>query len=141
MSESWQYQIRFRLTEQQAEAARKDPDDPAFKTVAAILAPHDATIRSQYDAFAGYVAEAERNGIEQYPLYKWTKATIEDPAKKRKHLASFTVLVGGSEIYDKATADAIEAGLRPLVDQGQIAGLTRHDTNPANNPQMPAQYR
>ncbi len=141
MSENWQYQIRFRLTEERAEAAKNNPDDPAFKAIADVLARHKAAARSQYAAFAGYVLEAERNGIDQYPLYKWTKATIEDPMKKRKHSASFTVLVDGAEIYDAAAADAIEAELRPLLDNGTIAGLTRHDTNPANNPQMPAQYR
>ncbi len=141
MSEGWQYQIRFRLTEKQSEVARSNPDDPAFKAIADVLARHKAAARSQYDAFAGYVSEAERNGIEQYPLYKWTKATIEDPAKKAKHLASYTVLVDGAEVYDKAAADAIESELRPLLERGVIAGLTRHDTNPANNPQMPAHFR
>lgn len=141
MSENWQYQIRFRLTEDRAEAARKNPDDAAFKAIADVLARHNAVARSQYDAFAGYVSEAEQNGIDQYPLYKWTKATIDDPTKKRKHLASFTVLIDGAEVYDAAAADAVESDLRPLLDSGTIAGLTRHDTNPVNNPQMPAQYR
>lgn len=141
MSEDWQYQIRFRLTREQSETARNNPDDPAFREIAGVLARHNAAARSQYDAFAGYVSEAERNGIEHYPLYKWTKATIEDPAKKAKHTASFTVLVDDSEIYDKATADKIEAELHPLLERGVIAGLSKHDTNPANNPQMPAEFR
>ena len=61
----------------------------------------------QYDAFAGYCAEAEREGIEEYPLYAWTKATIEDPAKKAKYLRSFTLYVGGEQVYPKAVADAM----------------------------------
>ena len=55
----------------------------------------------QFDAFAGYVAEAERQGVDGYPLYAWTKATIEDPAKKAKHLKSFALHVNGQEVYSK----------------------------------------
>ncbi|WP_363350829.1 hypothetical protein [Methylocystis echinoides] len=141
MTENWQYQIRFRLSEEQAEAARSRTDGPAFKPIADVLALQNAMARSQYDAFAGYVSEAERNGVEQYPLYKWTKATIEDPIKRAKHACSFAVLVGGAEVYDKPVADALEAALRPLLEQGVITGLSRHDTNPANNPQPPAKFR
>ena len=92
-------------------------------------------------AFADYVAEAERRGTEQYPLYSWTKATIEDPGKRRKYLNSFTVYVKGSEIYDGKVADALEADLRPLVGGELIKRLSRYDANPANNPQPPAQPR
>jgi hypothetical protein len=34
----------------------------------------------------------------------------------------------------------LEAELKPLVG-GLIARLSKHDTNPANNPQVPPQYR
>ena len=88
--------------------------------------------------FAGYCAEAEREGIEHYPLYAWTKATIEDPAKKAKYERSFTLYIGGEEVYPKARADALAAELWPLVGAGLIADLHRYDTNPANNPQPPA---
>lgn len=141
MAEEWQYQIRFKLDEKQSEIARSNPADPAFKPIADVLARHNATARSQYDAFAEYVFEAEKEGVEHYPLYKWTKATIEDPAKKAKHSTSFAVLVEGAPIYSKATADSLEADMRLLVDRGLIASLSRHDTNPANNPQMPPRFR
>ena len=87
------------------------------------------------------VAEAEREGVEAYPLYRWTRATIEDPAKKTKYLKSFTLYVHGQEVYGKAEADSLEAELRPLLDQGLITRLAKHDTDPANNPQAPARYR
>ena len=101
MSEQWQYQLRIDLTDEPAEAARRDPDDPALGPLPDILARHDATLKCQFDAFAGYVAEAERHGVENYPLYKWTKATIENPAKKAKYLKSFTLYVDGNEVYAK----------------------------------------
>lgn len=141
MSSAWQYQVRINLAEEVADLARRDPADPALGPLTAILARHDAALVCQYDAFAGYVAEAEREGKEGYPLYRWTKATIEDPAKKAKFLRSFTLYVDGEEVYAQARADALEAELQPLVGGGLITRMFKYDTNPANNPQPPAQYR
>jgi hypothetical protein len=140
MSEPWQYQVRIDLDEELAAVARRDPGNPALAPLPEILKKHRATMKSQHDAFAGYVAEAERHGIERYPLYKWTKATIESPAKKEKYQKSFTLYVEGDEVYAKAKADALEAELQPLVG-GLITRLAKYDTNPANNPQPPARYR
>jgi hypothetical protein len=141
MSEPWQYQVRIDLADKPAAVARRDPADPALDPLPAILARHHASLKSQYDAFAGYVADAERHGIERYPLYRWTKATIENPAKKAKYLKSFTLYIDGDEVYPKAKADALEADLQPLVGCGLVTRLAKHDTNPANNPQPPARYR
>ena len=121
--------------------ARRTPDDPALDPLPAILRRHHATLKSQYDAFADYVAETERHGTEKYPLYQWTRDTIEEPTKQAKYQRSFTLYVDGEEVYAKEKADALEAALRPLVGQGLVTRLARHDTNPANNPQMPARYR
>ena len=38
-------------------------------------------------------------------------------------------------------AEALEADLLPLVGAGVITRLARHDTDPANNPQLPPWYR
>ncbi len=133
-----QYQLRVVLEDGAAREARAGNDDPAL---AAILARHGAALVCQYDAFAGYCAEAERNGIDGYPLYAWTKATIEDPAKKAKYVRSFALHVRGEEVYDGDRADALEADLRPLVGGAVVKTLARHDTDPANNPQMPERYR
>jgi hypothetical protein len=141
MSEGWQYQVRIDLADEAAEVARRDPADPALAPLPKILARHRAIMKSQFDAFAGYVAEAEREGIEKYPLYHWTKATIENPAKKAKYVKSFTLYVDGDEVYAKAKADALEAELQPLVGGCLITRLAKHDSNPANNPQPPARYR
>ncbi|HZV20397.1 MAG TPA: hypothetical protein VE986_02505 [Hyphomicrobiales bacterium] len=141
MSTEWQYQIRIQLTEELAPIARNDLAHPALKPLAEVLVRHRAKIKCQYDAFADYVSEAERNGAQNYPLYKWTKATIENPIKKEKYLKSFTVYVDGAEVYSKREADALELDLKPMAENGLIRQISRHDTNPANNPQPPAHLR
>ena len=90
------------------------------------------------DAFAEYVAAAEEHGVENYPLYQWTKATIENPAKKEKYLRSFTVYVDDREVYAKEIADSLEADLQPLATSGLITRISKYDTNPTNNPQSPS---
>ena len=141
MSEQWQYQVRIDLADEPAAVARRDPADPALAPLPEVLKRHGATMKSQFDAFAGYVAEAEREGIENYPLYHWTKATIENPAKRAKYLKSFTLYVDGNEVYAKDQADALESDLQPLVGGELVTRLSKHDTNPANNPQPPPRYR
>ena len=140
MSGGWKYQIRIDLPEKLAEMARNDPSDPALTPLPELLAKHGAALKCVYDAFAEYVAEAEKLGEADSPLYRWTKATIEDPAKKQKYLKSFTLHVAGREVYDREIADALEADLQPLVGAGLIARMYKHDTNPANNPQAPARF-
>jgi hypothetical protein len=140
MTGQWQYQVRIYLGDALAEIARRDPGNSAIKPLADILARHHATMKCQYGAFADYVAVAEKNGTENYPLYAWTKATIEDPAKKAKYTKSFTLYVEGNEVYPKEKADALEAELQPLVGD-LVTRISKHDTNPANNPQPPARFR
>ena len=141
MAETWQFQIRLRLADAPARTARRDPAAPELAPLPEILARHDAALVCQYDAFAGYVAEAERQGIGGFPLYAWTKAVIADPVKQAKYVKSFSIHVGGAEVYDKDEADALEAALTPLVGAGVVTRLAKHDTNPANSPQMPERYR
>ena len=141
MSEEWQYQLRIVLADEIAETARHDPADPALGALPGVLQKHNTLLKSQYDAFAGYCEEAEREGIEQYPLYQWTKDTIANPAKEAKYKKAFTLYVDGDEVYAKDKAEALEQDLEPLVGGGVIKSLTKHDTNPANNPQPPKKYR
>ena len=129
------------MGDETAEVARRDPADPKLKPLADILSRHNAILKCQFDAFAGYVAEAETHGVEKYPLYAWTKETIEDPVKKARYITSFTLYVDGNEVYAKAEADALEADLTPLVGGELVTRMTNHDTNPANNPQPPARHR
>jgi hypothetical protein len=139
MTSQWQYQVRFDLTDQsQAEALRRKNADPSLGPLSDILAKHRAIAKCQFDAFADYVTAAEAEGIDKYPLHAWTKATIENPAKKEKYLKSFTVYVDDQEVYGKEIADALEADLQPFATRGQITRLSKYDTNPASNPQPPA---
>ena len=114
-----------------------EPSNLALTSLNDVLAKSKATLMRQFDAFADYMTEAEEKGIQHYPLYQWTKATIEDPAKKAKHLQCYAVYVSGEEVYPKEVADALEADLSPLVDGVHITGIAKYDTNPANNPQPP----
>ena len=140
MTEPLQYQVRFDLADaQRAEAMAHGQAEPALAPLVAVLARHRAVAKRQFDAFAEYVADAERRGVDQFPLYAWTKATIENPAKKEKYLKSFTLHVAGQEVYDKAAADALEAELKPLAEAGLISRLKKYDTDPAHNPQPPGE--
>jgi hypothetical protein len=141
MSEQWQCQLRLYLADELADTARRDAGAPVLGPPPQILEKHDAIMKCQLDAFSDYVAQAEANGVEDYPLYEWTKATIEDPVKKAKHLKVFALHVNGHDVYPKEEADALEVDLQPLVDGIRITRLSRHDTNPANNPQMPERFR
>ena len=140
-ADEWQYQLRVDLADGAAEAARTGAEHAGLGPLRDILAAYDARLICQYDAFAGYCAEAEENGIERYPLYAWTKAVIADPAKQAKYQKSFSIHVGGAEVYAKEKADPLEVALKPLVGAGVVTRLAKHDTNPANSPQMPEKYR
>ena len=138
MTSQWQYQVRFDVTDSgKSETVRRKLADPAVAQLFVILAKHRAVPKCQFDAFAEYVAVAEEQGVEGYPLYQWTKATIENPEKREKYLKSFTIYVDDREAYAKEIADALEADLQPLATSGLIARISKYDSNPSNNPQPP----
>jgi hypothetical protein len=141
MSDPWAYQIRIYLSDALAEGARHDPSNPVLRPLTEILTKHRARMKCQFAAFADYVAEAERHGRKNYPLYEWTKATINDPEKKEKYLKSFTLYVQNKEVYDREVAEALELDLQPLLRTGLITQLSKHDTDPARNPQPPSGLR
>jgi hypothetical protein len=138
VTSQWQYQIRFDVGDSaRAESVRRGVGDPVLAPLFDVLVAHRAAPKCQFEAFAEYVAAAEEHGVENYPLYGWTKATIEDPAKREKYLKSFTLYVDQAEVYAKEIADALEADLQPLARSGLITRISKYDTNPANNPQPP----
>ncbi len=142
MTCQWQYQIRFDVKDPDiAQSVRQQVRDPELRPLFNIIAEHRAALKCQFDAFTEYVAAAEQHGVENYPLYHWTKATIEDPAKKEKYLKTFTVYVDDREVYAKEIADALEADLQTLATSGLITQISKYDTNPANNPQPPQRTR
>jgi hypothetical protein len=142
VTSQWQYQVRFDVSDPAtAESIRRKLHEPVLAPLFEILAGHRAAPKCQFDAFAEYVAAAEEHGVESYPLYRWTKETIENPAKKEKYLKSFTIYVDDQEVYAKEIADALEADLLPLASSGLITRISKYDTNPANNPQPPERPR
>jgi len=141
MADQWKHQIRLYLTDAMSETARRDERAEAIKPINDVLARHHATMKSQFDAFADYVREAERNGPDAYPLYEWTKETIADPEKKAKHMRAFAIQVDGEVLYDKEVADALEADLQPLLSAALITRISRHDSNPANAVPVPEKFR
>ena len=138
MNEELKYQLRLTLSDPFAKVARNHPDDPAIASLTQVLQRHHAALKCQHDAFADYVREAEAKGVENYPLYTWTKQTVDDPVKEAKYTKSFTLYVDGDEVYEKRKADALETELKPLVGGPIVAQLHRYDTDPAHNPQPPA---
>ncbi|WP_425908584.1 hypothetical protein [Nitrobacter sp. TKz-YC02] len=138
MAPQLQYQVRFDVNDSVvAESIRRNVQEPALTRLLDILARHRAVAKSQFDAFSEYVAAAEERGIEGYPLYEWTKATIQNPTKKEKYLKSFTLYVEDQEVYAKEIADSLESDLQPLATSGLITRISKYDTNPENNPQPP----
>jgi hypothetical protein len=137
VSNDLKFQLRLTLNEGFAQAARANPADVSIAPLQDILRRHDATMKCQFDAFADYVGEAEANGIDKYPLYEWTKQTVDDPVKQAKYTRSFTLYVGGEEVYEKNKADALEAELKPLVGGPIVAKMFKYDTDPAHSPQPP----
>ena len=49
--------------------------------------------------------------------------TVDDPAKKAKHIKSFALYLGGKEVYGRDKADALEAELKPLVGGRIVAKM------------------
>lgn len=137
MSEELKYQLRLTLSDSFAKVARHNPNDPSLASLTQVLRRHDAAMKCQHDAFADYVREAEAQGVEKYPLYEWTKQTVDDPVKEAKYTKSFTLYVGGDEVYEKSKADPLEAELKPLVGGPIVARMFRYDTDPAHSPQPP----
>ncbi len=140
MSERWRYQLRVYLDDDLAEAAYRG-DVTGLRPLKAILDAHDATVVSQFKAFEDYVRGAEAEGAEKFPLYKWTKATIENPAMRAKHIGAFAIRVAGEEVYAGDVADRIEHDIKPLVGGEVVKRMSRHDTNPDNNIPVPPAYR
>ena len=139
--EEWSFQLRVQLNEKAAKMIRESLENKELETLKDILTNHNACLKCQYDAFEEYVMEAEEYGIDKYPLYKWTKATIENLKKKEKYLRSFTIYIDNQHVYPKDQADALEKDLLSISSKEYIQKIFKHDTNPANNPQVPEQFR
>ena len=136
MSE-WLYQIRIKVSERLAEDLRSTTELGLSKDILKIASDNDSRLVCTFDAFAEYCEEAEREGIEHYELYHWTKSTIDNPEKKAKHLKSFAFYEGDNQVYSKELASSIEQSLKNLNGGDDIVEINFIDSNPANNPQPP----
>ena len=116
---------------------RKNKPSGLARQIKSLARKHGTTIVCTYDAFVDYCREAESNSVEDYPLYAWTKQTIENPEKKQKHLKSFAFYRNDNQVYERALAETIYYELLPLADNGTIDEVKLIDSNPANNPQPP----
>ena len=137
MSEDWLYQIRIRVNDEMSSNLRKNKPSGLARQIKSLARKHGTTIVCTYDAFVDYCREAESNSVEDYPLYAWTKQTIENPEKKQKHLKSFAFYRNNDQVYERALAETIYSELMPLADNGTIDEVKLIDSNPANNPQPP----
>ena len=141
MNNVWLYQIRVYFSAEFVELYNSNKTSDLKIKLLNILKENNAELLSQYDGFMGYVLEAEKNGTDNYPLYQWTKDCLEVKEKVQKYKKSFTIYINNEEVYKKDLADNIEKDLLELVDKVTILRISKHDTNPENNPQPPSKYK
>ena len=133
----WLYQIRIKVSDKLSEDLRGANELELSKAITKIATDNRSRLGCTFDAFAEYCEEAEREGIEQYELYHWTKSTIDNPEKKAKHLKSFAFYQGNNQVYSKDLACKIEQRLKDLENDHNIIEINLLNSNPANNPQPP----
>ena len=137
----WLYQVRIRVSEKLSESLRSGNHTVLANNLDKISNDHGMSLVCTYDGFKAYCDEAEENGIEEYALYDWTKATIENPEKKAKHLNSFAFYKGFEQVYEKDLALSLEEKLLDLGLSEDLLEVKVIDSNPANNPQPPSPKR
>ena len=133
----WLYQIRIKVSDKLSEDLRGMHELELSQAISRIANENGSRVVCTFDAFAEYCEEAEKNGIEHYELYHWTKSTIENPEKKSKHLKSFAFYEGDNQVYNMELAVAIQQSLKRLDSGNDILEINLIDSNPANNPQPP----
>ncbi len=133
----WLYQIRIKVSDKLSEDLRGMHELELSQAISRIANENGSRVVCTFDAFAEYCEEAEKNGIEHYELYHWTKSTIENPEKKAKHLKSFAFYEGDNQVYNKELAVSIQQSLKRLDSGNDILEINLIDSNPANNPQPP----
>jgi hypothetical protein len=134
----WLYQIRIKVSKKLSAALRSAVDQAEAKKLHVIAQRHGTRMVCTFDGFSDYCREAELNNTEDYPLYDWTKQTIFNPEKKRRHLKSFAFYKGDDQVYDQLLADALFEDLEPLLGLGWIEGLKKIDSNPKKTLNLPS---
>ena len=141
MIEKWLFQVRLYFSSDFTKTFNSDKNSKEKVKLITVLNKHNAELLSQFDGFMGYVLEAEKNGIDNYPLYQWTKDSLARKDKIEKYYNSYTVYINKEEVYSENLANNIENDLLELVDKQTILRISKHDTNPKNNPQPPSKYQ
>ena len=141
MISDWLYQVRIKVNAKLSDKLRERKLTGTSKEIYRIAENHAAIPVCTFDAFCEYCIEAEREGIDKYPLYDWTKQVTKDPIKKQKHIRSFAFYAGDSQIYEKHIAEPLYTDLLNLYEGGLIEDLTLIDSNPENNPQPPEEIK
>ena len=141
MTEKWLFQVRLYFSSDFTKTFNSDKNSEKKEKLITVLNKHNAELLSQFDGFMGYVLEAEKNGIDNYPLYQWTKDSLARKDKIEKYHNSYTVYINSDEVYSENLANNIENDLLELVDKQTILRISKHDTNPKNNPQPPSKYQ
>ena len=141
MTEKWLFQVRLYFSSDFTKIFNSDNNSKEKVKLITVLNKHNAELLSQFDGFMGYVLEAEKNGIDNYPLYQWTKDSLARKDKIEKYHNSYTVYINSEEVYSENLANNIENDLLELVDKETILRISKHDTNPKNNPQPPSKYQ
>ena len=137
MTEKWLFQVRLYFSSDFTKTFNSDKNSEKKEKLITVLNKHNAELLSQFDGFMGYVLEAEKNGIDNYPLYHWTKSVVQDPDKQIKHSKSFAFYFGDEQIYEKERAVSLYNDLVEFNDKNQIEEIKMIDSNPRNNPQPP----
>ena len=136
-SNEWLYQVRITLNQSFADDLRSGRNLDLPKEINKIAKNHKTRPVCTLDGFLDYVKEAEKNDIEEYPLYHWTKSVVDNPQKKIKHSKSFAFYFGDEQIYEKKRAQSLYNDLLELNDENKIEEIKIIDSNPRNNPQPP----
>ncbi len=134
------YQIRIYFSSEFTNIYKNKIRMEAKDKLLKILRKHNADLLSQYDGFMGYILESEKENNINTPLYKWTKDSLKNTSKVDKYHNSYTIYVNSEEVYPKEVADSLENYLTEIVDGKFIIRISKHDTNPVNNPQPPSKY-
>ena len=132
----WMYQIRIVVTSELSADLRALRASASAKAILKIAADNAMEPVCTFDAFKAYCDEAEKHGLHEFPLYHWTKSTIDDPVKKEKHQKSFAFYLGNEQVYHKALADKLYDDLMSLKLE-DVIDIKLIDSNPTNNPQPP----
>ena len=141
MTKKWLFQVRLYFSSDFTNTFNSDKNSKKKEKLITVLNKHNAELLSQFDGFMGYVLEAEKNGIDNYPLYQWTKDSLSRKDKLEKYHNSYTVYINTEEVYSENLANNIENDLLELVDKETVLRISKHDTNPKNNPQPPSKYQ